>query len=212
MIYGFVWKAQRMPAFLCPWGGLPPFVSGAHHLGVCLDDYLHLTVRYWLWFGIASLYLCCGHNHEVLTISFWFLWVWPSKSLCESACRSLHFINMNGNDNLDQGCRKYSVSLALPQGCSMGQESTDQISLISTPAMLMLPWSKNVSWKFLVAFEAGVCENLVTGVFKLTHLSEMGQCCFIPTFTEGEVRPSGATHQRLQKACGTESRFWPSFL
>lgn len=46
------------------------FVTGVHHLGVCLDDYLHLTIRYWLWSGLASLYLCCGHNHEVFTISF----------------------------------------------------------------------------------------------------------------------------------------------
>lgn len=41
-----------------------PFVTRIHHLGVCLDDYL-LTMRYWLWSGIASLYLCYGHNHEV---------------------------------------------------------------------------------------------------------------------------------------------------
>lgn len=132
--------------------------------------------------------------------------------LCENAYRSWCFINMNGNDNLDQGYRMYTVPLALPQSCCMGQE-TDQVSLFSTLAVLILPWwNKTASQKFLVVFEAGGCEDLVMGVFKLSYLCEMGQCCFIPTFTEGEVRPSDATHQRLHKACGTESRFWPSFL
>lgn len=46
-----------------------PFVTRVHHLGDCLDDYL-LTMRYWLWSGIASLYLPYGHNHEVFSQFF----------------------------------------------------------------------------------------------------------------------------------------------
>lgn len=191
----------------------------------CLHSSLELTtwksawmiISIWQWgIGCGLELLLCVCAAVIIMRSWQFLFdscdFGQALGLCENAYRSWCFINMDGNDNLDQGYRMYTVPLALPQSCCMVQE-TDQVSLFSTPAVLILPWwNKTASQKFLVVFEAGGCEDLVMGVFKLSYLCEMGQCCFIPTFTEGEVRPSDATHQRLHKACGTESRFWPSFL
>lgn len=112
----------------------------------CLHSSLELTtwksvwmiISIWQWgIGRGLELLLCICAAVIIMRSWQFLFdsceFGQALGLCENAYRSWHFINMNGNDALDHGCGMYSVPLALPQSCSMGQETTDQVSLFSSP-------------------------------------------------------------------------------
>lgn len=80
-----------------------PFVTGVHYLGVCLDDYLRLTMRYGLWSGIASCIYAVVITMKFSQFLFDSCVFGQALSLCENAYRPQHFINVNGNDSLDWG-------------------------------------------------------------------------------------------------------------
>lgn len=83
------------------------------------------------------------------------------------------------------------------------------------PSLVMLIqscWSKTVSHclslKCSVAFDAGRCEDLGHwGIHPDSTLVRWDSGVVSPSFTEGELRPSEASHQRFHEASGTECRF-----
>lgn len=102
IIYGFMQKTHRMPAFPCPWWDLPPIRHQSSPPGSLLgwwstsDNEVFAVV-----WGCFPVFILWSMRFSPFLFDSWVFG--QAVGLCENVHRSRHLINTNGNDNLDWG-------------------------------------------------------------------------------------------------------------